>query len=163
MWLKNKKYSIRTNFHPDEIKKRLKGITEEPEDISKVVPLDIYRFRGNVSDESIKLKVNWAYKVPLHLDVTFSKSAPVKINITRFFPKNYKIMNLLFVFAFLLLIIDWAQKSLFGAIIILLFWIILMPILTWFNSVIEKKKIYKIFNYINSDNFKYEKTKYSHS
>jgi hypothetical protein len=163
MWLTKKKYSIKSKLQKDEFIKRLKGITEEPGDILNVVPLNIFKFKGSVSNEEINLIVNWVNPYSLHLSVVFSNNNPPEILIFRKFPRYYKILNTFGFIAFLLIIIYLSMAlSFFGTMIILSLSIIYFLFLALLNSIIIKKKILKLFNYINSDTFSYENTKYKY-
>ncbi len=166
MWIKDKKYIIKINYDRKEIIKRLKGHTEEPSDISKVVPMDIYKFRGNISAEPINLIFySGATLRILNLKITFSENDQCEMHILYGHPKYHKVISNIFGFIFLFVILQWVfdPNSFLGAIIISTLWGIILLFGNIFMNYLAKKYVSKTFNYINSDKFNYENTKYKFS
>jgi hypothetical protein len=85
------------NYTSAEFIKRLKSITEEPEDISQVVPMNIYKFKGTIGSGAIHLRYNGGvYVKALDVKIKIINKNPVKIAVYYRYPKIQSYFNIFF-------------------------------------------------------------------
>ncbi len=168
MWLKYQKARFTSKYGIKELTKRIRSITEEPEDENKNVPSGIYTFKGKVSEENpIKLTLQKGATLQnLDLAVSLREEEKTKVDVRFRLLKSQRYVDLLLIALFFVILklsvisTGSVSEALLEGLIILGLYVGIATFAHFTTRLFARKRVNDLFSYLTGDDFN-ERSKFS--